>query len=109
MITNPHTVGWVNPVNGTNQAGQTVAWDPTQDLAAIEIEFDSAPAVSVPVALGATKFDITTLAAYQSLPSGQHTIALAVVTKEGAVSGFAPAQAFQAAVVPLAPTNIVLA
>ena len=109
MSFNPKTVSWVNSTQGTDQNGNTVPWDATTDLAAISIEIDSEPVVSVPVSLGATSFDLTTLASYQALASGAHILALAVVTKEGAVSAFAAPDSFSTGVVPLAPTAVVVA
>lgn len=109
MIINPKTISWVNATQGINQSGATVAWDPTTDLAAVEISFDGVAAVTVPVALGATSFNLTTLPAYTALPSGSHTIGLAEVTKEGAVSAFAASVTFLVSVVPLAPTSVVVA
>jgi hypothetical protein len=106
---NPKTASWTNPTQGIDPTGATVAWDPTADLAGIEIQLDGAAAVSVPVALGATSFDLTSLAAYKALASGQHTFDIAVVTKEGAVSPFSSTVTFLRAVVPLAPTNPVVA
>ena len=106
---NPKTASWVNPVQATDPTGAVVAWDPNSDLAGIEIELDGAAAVSVPAALGATSFDLTTLAAYTGLASGQHTLEIAIVTKEGAASPFSSAVTFLRALVPLAPTNLVVA
>jgi hypothetical protein len=109
MITNPRKISWNNPTEGIDASGNTVAWNASTDLAGIEIELDGTPEVSVPVSLGANNFDLTTLASYKALAVGQHTIAMAVVTKEGAVSPFTSAVTFLSAVVPLVPTNIVVA
>lgn len=108
MSFNPKTVSWVNPTQGTDQNGNTVAWAAT-DFAGIEIQLDSEAAVSVPMTAEATSFDLTTLAAYQALPSGTHTLGLAVVTQEGAVSAFGQSNTFSTGVVPLAPTAVVVA
>lgn len=109
MITNPKTASWVNPTQGKDPNGTLVPWDANTDLAGIEIQLDGQPVVSVPVSLGATSADLTTLTAYTSLPSGQHTIDIALVTKEGAVSPFSSTVTFLRAVVPLAPTSVVVA
>lgn len=109
MVTNPKSISWVNPTTGTDQSGNTVSWDANTDLAGIEIQLDSVPAVSVPVSTGANSFNLRTLSAYLSLPAGQHNVGMAVVTKEGAVSSFTSAVTFQVAVVPAAPTSLVVA
>lgn len=109
MVTNPKNVSWANATQAINSAGATVAWDPTTDMAGIEIAFDGQPAVSVPTSLGATSFTLTSLAAYLALSSGQHTLTMADVTKEGAVGGFSAPLTFLTAVVPLAPTSVALA
>lgn len=106
---NPKKATWVNPTQAVDQTGATVAWDSGTDLAGIEIQFDSAAAVSVPVAFAANSFDLTSLAAYKALPVGTHAITLAVVTKEGASSSFSGAATFLIEVTPLAPTNLVVA
>lgn len=106
MSFNPKTVSWVNSTQGTDQNGNTVPWDATADLAAIAIEIDAETVLSVPVSLGATSFDLTTLASYQALAAGSHTLELALVTKEGAVSAFAAPDTFSIGVVPLAPTAV---
>jgi hypothetical protein len=105
---NPKTANWINPTQATDQTGALVAWDASTDMAGIEIQFDGTPAVSVPTGFG-TSFDLTTLAAYKALPAGSHNLDMAVVTKEGAVGQFSSTQPFQVAVVPLAPTAVVLA
>lgn len=109
MVTNPKTVSWANAIQAVNSAGATVAWDPTSDMAGIQISFDGNTAVSVPTSLGATSFNLTTLAAYLALPAGQHALVMADVTKEGAVGGFSAPLTFLIAVVPLAPTSVALA
>lgn len=109
VVTNPRKASWVNATQGTDQSGNAVAWDANSDLAAVEIKFDGQAAIDVPVAGGATSLDLTTVDAYKALPAGQHSIQLAEVTKEGAVSDFTASVPFQVAVVPLAPTSLVLA
>jgi|ERR1700742_2248442 len=106
---NPKTISWTNPTTGTDVTGATVPFDATADLGGIEIQLDGVGAVSVPVSLGATSFDLTTLAAYTALTVGSHTVGLAVVSKEGAASDFAPPLTFLAAVKPAVPTAVALA
>lgn len=106
---NPKNVSWVNPTQATDQTGALVAWDAATSLAGIEIQFDSVPAVSVPVALGATSFDLTSIAAYKALLAGAHALDMAVVTKEGATSQFSGTVPFLIEVTPLAPTAVVVA
>lgn len=106
---NPKSVSWANPTQATDPSGATVAWDPKTDMAAVEIQFDGTAAVAVPVSLGATSFDLTSISAYTALPSGQHTLDLAIVTKEGAVSPFSSTVTFLRALVPFAPTAVVVA
>lgn len=108
-VTNPKSVSWTNPTQAIDPNGATIAWDPATDLAAIEIQIDGTGAVSVPVSLGATSFALTSLSAYQALAVGAHSLGLAIVTKEGAVSPFSGTTPFLRAVVPLAPTAVVLA
>jgi hypothetical protein len=106
---NPKTVTWVNPTQATDQTGAAVSWDAATDLAGIEVQLDSVAAVSVPVALAATSFDLTSLAPYKALPAGTHAISLAVVTKEGTVSPFSGVIPFLVEVTPMAPTSVVVA
>lgn len=108
-VLNPRVLSWVNPTQALDQTGKTVAWDPATDLAGVEIQLDGAGAVSVPLAAVADAFDLTTLAAYEELPVGTHTVALAVTTKEGVSSDFSVPVTFLTGVVPLAPTGLTLA
>lgn len=109
MITNPKTLHWANATQGTNSAGAVVAWDPSADMAGIQVAFDGQPGISVPTSLNATSLDLTTVAPFVALAAGQHTITIADVTKEGVVGVSAPPVPFLAAVVPLAPTLVTLA
>lgn len=106
---NPTTASWVNPAMATDQDGNQVAWDASTDMAGIELAIDNAPAVSVPTASGANTFDLRTLDAYKALKAGNHTLSLAIVTKEGATSSFVGPVTFPIGVTPLAPANLVLA
>lgn len=107
MSVNPKTASWVNPTQATDENGATVPFDATTDLAGVEIAFDGAAAVAVPSAT--TSIDLTTLDAYMALPVGKHTLTVADVTKEGVVGQFSVAAEFQRAVVPFAPSAVVLA
>lgn len=102
-MANPRTLTWTNPttrVDGTPYA--------QADNAGYEIQLDGEGAVSIPLAWG-TSFDLTTLSAYQDLRSGNHTIALAAVSKEGLKSAYSSPSTFQIAMAPRSPTNLVLA
>lgn len=106
---NPTRANWVNPTQAKDANGAVVPWDPTTDFGGIQLVLDGTPAVSVPAQAAITTFDLTSLAAYQALPVGSHTLGLAVTTKEGVSSAFSPPVTFLRAVVPLAPTAVVLA
>ena len=108
MVTNPKTATWTNPTQATDANGVPVAFDPSQDMAGIEIQLDDQPAVVVPAGV-ATSFDLTSLDAFKALSPGEHTLGLAIVTKEGTVGQFASGATFQRAVIPLAPTSLALA
>lgn len=109
MSINPQNISWVNPIQAKAPDGSAVAWDANTELAGIEIAIDAVPAVSVPVAFGATTFQLASLDAYKQLGSGDHSVKLAVVTKEGVASDFSAAVTFSVAVVPFAPTAVVVA
>lgn len=97
-------LSWVNP--STNTDGS--AFSAATDLAGIQIEFDAAPVVSVPVSFNANTFDLTTLAAYNSLKSGDHTVAISVVNTAGSPSALSPSDTFSIAVVPNAPSGLAI-
>lgn len=105
---NPKNINWLNPTTATAANGNTVPWNANTDLAGIQIDLDSQPAVSVPLAFGANTFQINSLSAYQGLSLGTHNVAIAVVTVEGAVSPESNIVQFLIDVVPFAPTNLVL-
>lgn len=108
MITNPSTASWVNATQGTDQNGNTVPWDALTDMAGVQVSFDGQPAVSVPTQF-ANKIALSTVGSYAALPPGQHTMTVADVTKEGAVSPPSQTVTFLVAVVPNAPTGLALA
>jgi hypothetical protein len=93
-------LSWVNPVTRADGT----AYNQTQN-AGYEIQFDGTPAVSIPLSYG-TSFDMTTLAAYNALIPGTHTVGIAVVDTGGLVSSFATTSfpAFSKSL-PLAPTS----
>lgn len=109
MVFNPKKLSWVNPTQAIQPDGTTGAWDAATDLAGIQIAFDKVPAVSVPVALGATSFDLPSLTPYKALSLGPHTVAISVVTKTGVASDLSAAVTFQFDVVPFAPTAVAVA
>lgn len=109
MITNPKTISWTNATQGVDQNGNTVPWSASADLAGVQISFDGAAAVSVPATTAITQLALSSIAGYSTLAAGQHTVTVAEVTKEGAVSPPSVVQTFLTAVVPLAPTSVVLA
>jgi hypothetical protein len=98
-MSNPYLMTWDNPT--TNTDGTVL---PQTDIAGYQIGVDSAPAVSVPIGF-ATSFDLTTLAGFSGLKSGQHTASLAVVNKEGTV-GVAATTTFPVLAVPATVTNL---
>jgi hypothetical protein len=101
-MTQAHTLQWVNPTQNTDGS----PFDPA-DFAGIQIQVDGAVAVSVPSSIE-TSFDLSTLALWPTLKSGPHTVALAIVNKEGEASAFSAAATFSVARVPAAPTAVVV-
>lgn len=106
--TNPTTLNWVNPTQAKDQSGNTIAYNAAADQAGIEISFDGTPAFVVTDGAVTTQ-SLVALTPYLALPPGVHTLGLAVATKEGSVSPFAAPVTFSIAVIPLAPTSVVLA
>lgn len=97
------TLTWQNPASYTDGSAYAQA-----DNAGYTIKIDSEPAVSIPLPWG-TSFDLSTLAAYQALKRGSHTVALAAVSKEGLASDFSTPVTFPIAVAPMAPTHLAMA
>lgn len=92
---------WSNPTTTTDGT----VYDPATQQAGISVVLDGAAAVSVP-SLGASNFDLSTLAAYQALKSGNHTVAIDVVTKAGVHSALTAATTFPVGDTPSAPTGL---
>lgn len=109
MTVNPKTMTLVNPTQGTDQNGNTVAWDGATDFAGFVLVFDGGPPVTVELPAEVTSLDLTTLDAYKALSTGEHTLVVADFTKEGAVGAFAAPVSFSIAVTPLAPTAVMVA
>lgn len=109
MVTNPKTISWVNAVQAVDQNGNTVAWSASADLAGVQIAFDGQAAVSVPATTAITQLALASIAGYSTLAAGQHTVTVAEVTKEGAVSPPSVSASFLIALVPLAPTTVMVA
>lgn len=96
----PHVMTWTNPTTDTdgNPYGQN-------DNAGYTIAVDGTPGVSVPLAFG-TSFDIGSLAGVQALKSGQHSVALALVSKQGVTGVFSNPATFPIFATPAAPANL---
>lgn len=96
-----HVINWTNPTtndDGTPYDGETMN-------AGYELRLDGVGAVSLPLRYGTT-FDMATLAAFASLKNGNHTVALAVVTKDGGRSEYSNAVTFPLDRKPTAPTAV---
>lgn len=91
-------VSWTNPTVYTDGTPYTQA-----DNAGYTVQVDGAGQISVPIAW-ATSFDLGTLAGWPSLSVGTHTVSVAVVSKDGVQSDYAPAATFQ--VVPRKPSVV---
>jgi hypothetical protein len=106
---NPKNLNWTWPTTAVDQNGQSVALA-LSDIAAVEIQFDGGAVIDVTAVTGASgpqaSLILATLAAYQALPPGTHTVDIAARTAEGAVGGFSAPVSFLIAVVPVAPTAI---
>lgn len=96
----PHVLSWDNPT--VNIDGTT--FDPTTQ-AGINIVLDSEAAVSVPLASG-TSFDMASLAAYEALKSGAHTVGIELVTVGGTTSALSNVASFSIVATPMAPTSL---
>lgn len=92
------TLAWSNPAQNTDGT----AYDPATSQAGISIVLDGAPALSVPSG-GAAFVDLTTIAAFQALKPGNHTVAIDVVTKTGVHSALTAALTFPIDAVPSIP------
>lgn len=96
------TLTWQNPATYTDGSAYVQA-----DNAGYTLKIDGDPSVSIPLAWG-TSFDLATLAAYQALKRGTHSVSLAAVSKEGLASDFSTPVTFPVAVAPVAPTHLAL-
>lgn len=99
---NPKHVNWVNPTTYTDGS----AYDQS-DNAGYTLQLDGVGAVSIPLAWG-TSFDLTSLGQYKDLKRGDHTVAVAVVSKAGVQSDFSVPATFSIEVPPMAPTSVVV-
>lgn len=89
-------VTWINPTQTVDGS----PYDHRTQGAGYEVAFDSDEAVVVlPFAYG-TEFWLKDLDAYHSLPDGEHTLRMRVITKGGEASDWALAP-FRKALVPL--------
>lgn len=99
-MANPHVLTWTNPTTNTDGSAM-----PQSEFAGYQISFDGDAAVSIPLAFGTT-FDMGSLAAYEALKSGAHTVSLAVVSNAGIVGAASNAASFSVAGTPSAPTGL---
>lgn len=95
-----HTLTWTNPTTYTDGTAL-----PQSDFAGIQISIDGLPAVSVPVGY-ATSYDLTQLAVWPILKTGNHTAALAITTKEGVTGAASAAVTFPVFGVPSPATAL---
>jgi hypothetical protein len=104
-MANPHILTWANPttrVDGT-------AFDPATEIAGYEISLDNSAAIDIPFSPGVTSFDLSTLAAFEALKSGTHTLGMAVVDKGGLTSAFSTPATFSVIAQPSVPTSVAVA
>jgi hypothetical protein len=99
-----HPMSWVNPTSNTDGS----AYDAATENAGYTVILDGQGAVSIPLAYGTT-FELTQLAVFADLKSGNHTAALAVVNKKGVSSAPSAAATFFVDSVPMAPTGLAVA
>lgn len=102
-MANPHVLSWVNPTTYTDGSAYAQT-----DNAGYQIVLDNSPAVGIPLAWGTT-FDMSTLAAYQALTRGSHTVAIEAVDVSGEVSAPSNTATFQINLPPSPPTNLTVA
>lgn len=100
-MANPHVLTWTNPTARVDGSAYTQAQN-----AGYQLAFDgAAAAVSIPLAWGTT-FDMATLAAYQALTPGSHSVTLAVVDTNGEASAPSGAVTFSLIAAPNPPTGL---
>lgn len=111
LPTNPKTLSWTWPTTAKDQNGATVPLA-LSDIAAVEVQFDGGTPIDVTAVTGASgpaaSLILATLAAYQALTAGTHTVDIAARTAEGSVGGFSAPISFLIAVVPDAPSAVAL-
>ena len=109
-MSEPHTLNWVDPTAYDVPAGTVSPALTPDELSAVSVIIDALPAVQVPITVGQTTLDLTTLAEYATLAPGQHTVSIAVVTTGGTVGDYStPASTFLVDGKPLAPTGVNIA
>jgi len=91
-------VSWTNPTTYTD--GTPYA---QSDNAGYTVQIDGTGQISVPIAW-ATSIDLGALAVYPTLTVGNHTVSVAVVSKDGVQSDFASPATFQ--IVPRKPSPV---
>ena len=101
---NPKTLSWNNPTTNTDGTPYNAA----TDNGGYTILVDGKQTLSGPLSFG-TSFDLRTLAAFEALPAGSHTLQLEVVTKTGVASAPSAAITFLAVAIPNAPDSLLLA
>lgn len=108
---NPKTLSWTWPTTAKDQNGNSVPLALT-DIAAVEVQFDGGAVIDVTAVTGASgpqaSLILATLAAYQALSAGTHTVDVAARTTGGSIGGFSAPVTFLIAVVPDAPTAVSL-
>lgn len=98
----PIKLSWTNPTANDDTSAYAQA-----DNAGYVIAIDAAPQVSIPLVWG-TSFDATAMIEAMKLKAGNHTLALAVVSKQGETGKFSPALTFPVFSVPNAPGNFAI-
>lgn len=92
---------WTNPTKNTDGS----PYDQATMGAGYELSLNGEGAtISLPFALG-TEFDMKDLEAYIALPSGDHTVGLRVVSREGVPSDYSVAS-FRKIPTPAAVSNL---
>lgn len=97
------TIAWSNPAQNTDGT----PFDPATQQAGITFVLDGAPAVSVASGAG-NSLDVSAVAAFQGLKSGNHTLQIDVVTVAGVHSALSGAATFLIDAVPNAPTGLTI-
>jgi len=103
MVTNPHVLEWTNPTLNTDNT----AFDAANAMVGVTVYIDSLPAVSVPIGYANT-LNLEMVSTFTSLPTGNHTLGLAVVAQGGTVGIESSTITFLRESTPAAPTNLIL-